>query len=105
MQSRNSWQSIEGSQLMQPASTDLADQLQMAGNDHHAETPLPVRDEDLLDAYSRAVVGVVEQVGPAVVSIRVKKPAKPQERRGRRQPRGDGEGSGSGVLIAPDGFV
>jgi len=63
------------------------------------------RDGELLDAYSRAVVGVVEQVGPAVVSIRVRKAPQPQERRSRRQPRGDGEGSGSGVLIAPDGFV
>src|SRR5205823_133927 len=77
----------------------------------HASSP--VRDEDLLDAYSRAVVGVVEQVGPAVVSIRVKQKPQPQERRGRRNfgktpgraPPGGGEGSGSGVLIAPDGFV
>jgi S1-C subfamily serine protease len=52
----------------------------------------------LLDAYSRAVVGVVEKVGPAVVSITVKqRAARPQwfER----------EGAGSGVIIAPDGFV
>ncbi|MFQ5656176.1 MAG: S1C family serine protease [Candidatus Methylomirabilales bacterium] len=54
----------------------------------HAES-----DEDLLDAYSRAVVGVVEKVGPAVVSIGVKKPRFGQE------------GAGSGMIIAPDGFV
>src|SRR3990172_12827763 len=54
-------------------------------------------DEALLDAYSRAVIGVVEKVGPAVISIAVKK---------RRRGRGfAGEGAGSGVVIAPDGYA
>jgi len=56
-------------------------------------------DEALLDAYSRAVIGVVEKVGPAVVSIGVKKPAR--SRRGW----GEQTGAGSGVIIAPDGYV
>ena len=54
-------------------------------------------DEELLDAYSRAVIGVVERVGPAVVSIGVKKQA-------ATAPFG-GEGAGSGLVFAPDGFV
>ena len=54
-------------------------------------------DEDLLDAYSRAVIRVVEQVGPAVVSIAVKK------QNDARQ--SEGMGAGSGVIIAPDGFI
>ena len=54
-------------------------------------------DEDLLDAYSRAVVRVVEQVGPAVVSIIMQRQASAQ------MP--EGMGAGSGVIIAPDGFV
>jgi S1-C subfamily serine protease len=53
-------------------------------------------DRDLLDAYSRAVVGVVERVGPAVVSIRV---------RMKSAPRPFGEGAGSGVIVTPDGFI
>ena len=53
-------------------------------------------DEDLLDAYSRAVINVVEKVGPAVVNIAIHK----RDRRGQM-----GEGAGSGVIIAPDGFV
>ncbi|HET7853995.1 MAG TPA: trypsin-like peptidase domain-containing protein [Candidatus Methylomirabilis sp.] len=55
------------------------------------------QDEDLLDAYSRAVVGVAEKVGPAVVGIGVRK--RPQGPRVRL------EGAGSGVIIAPDGFI
>jgi S1-C subfamily serine protease len=51
-------------------------------------------DAALLDAYSVAVVGAVERVSPAVVHIRV-------ERRGRAR----GEGSGSGFIIAPDGYL
>ena len=54
-------------------------------------------DEDLLDAYSRAVVGVVEKVGPAVVSLA-------RSGQGRSQ-RGLGQASGSGVIITPDGYV
>ncbi len=61
-----------------------------------AVLPLPVRDDaDRLDAYSQAVMGVVDAVGPAVVSISVRsKPGQP--RRG---------GEGSGFLVAPDGYV
>jgi S1-C subfamily serine protease len=52
---------------------------------------------ELLDAYSRAVVTVVESVGPAVVSISV----------GGKQDRemADQVGAGSGVVIAPDGYI
>jgi S1-C subfamily serine protease len=54
-----------------------------------------IRDGSLLDAYSQAVVGVVERVGPAVVGISV---------RGARGPAGRAA-SGSGVLFTPDGYV
>ena len=50
-------------------------------------------DGDLLDAYSHAVAGVVDEVGPAVVRV---------ETRGRSGRRG---GVGSGVIISPDGLV
>lgn len=56
-----------------------------------------VSDDELLDAYSRAVVGVVEKVGPAVVNIGLK--------RQKRSPGYDNEGAGSGLVIAPDGYV
>jgi len=49
-------------------------------------------DVELLDAYSKAVVHVVERVGPAVVGVTVR------ARRGRA-------GGGSGVLFTPDGYM
>jgi S1-C subfamily serine protease len=52
-------------------------------------------DAEALDAYSRAVVGVVESVGPAVVSI---------TRARSSNPRGPA-GAGSGVSYTPDGYV
>lgn len=53
-------------------------------------------DEELLDAYSRAVIKVVEQNSPAVVNIRITR---------KMQGRTGGEGAGSGAIIAPDGYV
>ena len=53
-------------------------------------------DNELLDAYSNAVISVVEKVGPSVVQIQTNKniPQKMQ-----------GQGLGSGVIITPDGFI
>src|SRR6476660_8958706 len=55
---------------------------------------IPPDDEALLDAYSRAVIDVVDRVGPAVVRLDVK--ASDDRRHG---------GTGSGVIVAPDGLV
>jgi S1-C subfamily serine protease len=59
----------------------------------------PSDDAALLDEYSRTVVGAADRVGPAVVNIDIK-----QRVNGRRGPREIG-GSGSGFIIAPDGFI
>src|ERR1700736_3248047 len=56
-------------------------------------------DVALLDEYSRTVVSAAERVGPAVVNIDIK-----QRLEGHRGPREVG-GSGSGFVIAPDGFI
>jgi S1-C subfamily serine protease len=59
-------------------------------------------DAELLDAYSSAVVGVVERAAPAVVSLEIA--ARPQARGGARggaQP----DGAGSGFVVTPDGYV
>jgi S1-C subfamily serine protease len=51
----------------------------------------PPEPEDVLDAFSKAVVGVADKLRPAVVNLRVG--------------RGMRGGSGSGVLFTPDGFL
>jgi S1-C subfamily serine protease len=62
--------------------------------------PAPGPDDSaLLDEYSRTVVAAVARVAPAVVNIDIK-----QRVNGRRGPREVG-GSGSGFVIAPDGFI
>src|ERR1700723_3317731 len=61
-----------------------------------AEPKIPVEDQALLDAYSRAVIDVVDRVGPAVVGLTIHA----GEANGR--PRG---GTGSGVVVAPDGLI
>lgn len=55
-----------------------------------------MRDDEPLDAYSQTVIRVVEQVGPAVVSIR---PAGSPRRRQAMEP------MGSGFFITPDGYL
>src|SRR6266704_2003189 len=70
--------------------------------DTFSEVPQPpaessVIDEALLDSYSRTVTGVVEKVAPAVVNIRVR-------HGGHARQDGPG-GTGSGFVIAPDGYV
>ncbi len=52
----------------------------------------PGEDLELLDAYSRAVVHVVDTVTPAVISVT----GRPGEREG---------GQGSGFIMTPDGFA
>ncbi len=66
--------------------------------DGGTESPAPVETE-LLDAYSRAVIGVAETVGPAVVSVDVRHRV---ERRGRGR---EVPGQGSGFVFTPDGFI
>jgi S1-C subfamily serine protease len=61
-----------------------------------AAEPVPADDQALLDAYSRAVIDVVDRVGPAVVRLAVSSP----ERRD-----GTPGGTGSGVIVAPDGLI
>ena len=70
-----------------------------ASNDVTTSSPVAQSTGSLepLDAYSRAVIGAVDHVGPAVVSVYVGGSADEADRA-----RG---GAGSGVVVTPDGYV
>jgi S1-C subfamily serine protease len=61
-----------------------------------ATEPVSPDDKALLDAYSNAVIGVTERVGPAVVRVETGSKLHNARERG---------GLGSGIVISPDGLV
>jgi S1-C subfamily serine protease len=63
------------------------------------QSAVPIEDEALLDAYSRAVIDVVDRVGPAVVALAVRS-GQTNNKNGRER-----GGAGSGVVVAPDGLI
>jgi S1-C subfamily serine protease len=72
--------------------TKIADE---SPHDASASQPVnrgPIADADLLDAYSQAVIHVVETVSPAVINI------------SGRDADGRG-GAGSGFIVMPDGYA
>jgi S1-C subfamily serine protease len=83
------------SQLAVPVVPDRSEPMLDIPTIPYTDPPeVPTEDRALLDAYSRAVIDVVDRVGPAVVRLDVKT-------KGGRT----GGGTGSGVIVAPDGLV
>jgi S1-C subfamily serine protease len=76
------------------ADLERANSVSATGNTYAADD-----DAALLDAYSQTVSGVVTDVRDAVVNIRVRHAVNAQA--SSRQ----GEGSGSGFIITPDGYI
>src|SRR5215470_946891 len=75
--------------------------LKLINTDQDPTAPVPDRsarekeEREALDAYSRVIVTVAKELGPAVVNLRAE---------GRDGSRRSG-GSGSGFLFTPDGFL
>jgi len=57
-------------------------------------------DERLLDVYSQTVIDVVKQVGPSVVHVHVRHGDATRTQSARRS-----EGTGSGLVVTPDGYI
>src|ERR1700694_5706752 len=66
------------------------------GPSSQATKQAATNDQALLDAYSNAVIGVTERVGPAVVRVETGSKERNARERG---------GLGSGIVISPDGLV
>jgi S1-C subfamily serine protease len=79
-----------------------------SNGDHETNTLLPdatqPSDDELLDAYSRAVISVAEKVSPSVVNIDVQQRPQGRQASNRRRPP-EARGSGSGFIFTPDGFI
>jgi len=100
------WPEPAGADEPPVAGADDAPAAPTAGPD--ASPASAADDRDLLDAYSRAVTAVVDAASPAVVSLEVHAPARVRLRPGRRARPGGRRpptGSGSGFVVAPDGYL
>jgi S1-C subfamily serine protease len=75
---------------------DITSDIAADAQSSQATERAPINDQALLDAYSNAVIGVTEKVGPAVVRVETGPKV--------RTPRDRG-GMGSGIVISPDGLV
>jgi S1-C subfamily serine protease len=85
--------------IMKPVLKLLLDE--SAGSDATgSERSSALANDELLDAYSRAVVGAADSVSPSVVSIDVTRSG-PKAQDGVRELRGNG----SGFVFTPDGFI
>src|SRR6266404_5896619 len=60
--------------------------------------------DDIMDAYSRAVIAAAEKVSPSVVYIEVEQPIRSRRPNLTRIPQ-ERRGSGSGFIFTPDGFI
>ena len=72
------------------------------GRTDHLAHPEP--DDDIMDAYSSAVITAAEKVSPAVVYIEVQQPVRTRRANTPRLPQ-EARGSGSGFIFTPDGFI
>ena len=65
---------------------------------------VPTSDDDLLDAYSKAVVNAAERVSPSVANIDVRKGLRGKQTTRFQLPE-ELRGNGSGFIFTPDGFI
>src|SRR5262249_36648505 len=88
---------------MQEALEWISDNAASVSGVRIAETTPPA-DEQILDAYSQAVISASEKVSPSVVHIMVGQRIASRRAVDPRQSQ-EVQGSGSGFVFTPDGFI
>lgn len=91
---------ITQAEVLSPLSASFAPEIETKLE----ETKSQLDNEELLDAYSRAVTGAAERVSPSVVYIEVQHKITERRMRGRQSLQ-EARGSGSGFVFTPDGFI
>ena len=71
----------------------------------NAENQFPVQspansDDEIMDAYSKAVSSVYQSVAASVVNVEIERPSKRRVRNRETE-----QGSGSGFIFTPDGYI
>src|SRR6476469_3088959 len=89
----------QGIELLNDPHVEAEGAGQIGDRSSHSQT-----DDDLLDAYSRAVITAAERVSPSVVYIEVQQATNNRRGNDPRVPR-EARGSGSGFIFTPDGFI
>jgi S1-C subfamily serine protease len=82
----------------------MDDRLQREPDPGSSRTPDSPSDLELLDTYSRTVIGSAERVTPSVVGIEMTRRVRPLQEDGAGAP-SELRGGGSGFLFTPDGYV
>jgi S1-C subfamily serine protease len=78
---------------------------ELTNNERAPDTTIDTTtDDELLDAYSKAVISAAERVSPSVVYIEVQQAINNRRGNDPRTPR-EARGSGSGFIFTPDGFI
>lgn len=77
---------------------------QFCGRHSPPQPGSPTSDEKLLDAYSQAVISVVDKVSPAVVNIDVQRQVT-RRRRNNQSFTAEVQGNGSGFIFTRDGYI
>jgi S1-C subfamily serine protease len=94
---------MKGDQEMKRVLRKLSDQ-GVQGRAMRSPEAVPVSDDELLDAYSKAVISAAERVSPSVVNIEIRKNQAGKRTAEFRLPE-ERQGSGSGFIFTPDGFI
>src|SRR6476469_6782196 len=89
----------QGIELLNDPHVEAEGAGQIGDRSPHSQT-----DEELLDAYSRAVISAAERVSLSVVYIEVEQVVRSRRGTTPRPPR-ESRGSGSGFIFTPDGFI